>query len=73
MLVCYRDHFFDKPERRRTKQRKSKAVDVGKLDGVMAGERGVREHHRLVKSKILKTDILGIKMLSPNRLSAAIK
>ena len=55
---CSRDHFFDLPERRRTKKRE-KPSDIGGLHSVMTGERGVREHHRLIKSKILPTDLIG--------------
>ena len=56
------DHFFDTPERRRVKQRRAKDSDIGGLHGVMTGERGVREHHRAVKSKILPTDLIGLKI-----------
>ena len=57
-----RDHFFDSPERKRTKQRKTKPSDVFGSVGVMTGERGVREHHRAVKSNILPTNLIGIKL-----------
>ena len=62
VFVSSRDHFFDEKERKRTKQRKSRRVDIGGLHETQTGERGVREHHRPVKSKILPTDILGITM-----------
>ena len=60
-LSIFRDHFFDDASRRRAKQRKAKPSDVWGLKGVMTGERGVREHHRVVKSKILPTDLVDSK------------
>ena len=50
--IVIKDHYFDKSERRRRKQRKAKPDDI-QLDGAMTGERGVRDNYKINKSKIL--------------------
>ena len=56
------DHIFDDPNRLRLPQRISHPSDVPGLRGrgVMIGEKAVREQFKLVKSKILPEDLLGI-------------
>ena len=62
MCCHFRNHFFDLQERKRTKRRKSKkAENMGKIK-LQYGERGVREHHRTVMTKVLPTDVLGIQI-----------
>ncbi|CAG2251761.1 unnamed protein product [Mytilus edulis] len=57
-----RDHLFDKPIRRRRKQRTTKRSDVSKPGEVARGCLPIRQHHKTDESKILPTTRLGIDM-----------
>ncbi|CAG2257675.1 unnamed protein product [Mytilus edulis] len=60
--ITLRDHLFDKPIRRRRKQRTTKRSDVSKPGEVARGCLPIRQHHKTDESKILPTTRLGIDM-----------
>ena len=51
-IFHYRDHYFDLPERNRTKSQR-KPQTISSIDEAPRGARGVREHFKVDETKIL--------------------
>lgn len=60
-VYCYRDHAFDRLQRRSRKPKRKKA-EVSGIDMPAKGTKPIRQYHKRDDSKILPSVKMGIKM-----------